>query len=170
MAVIRHKTNPFLKDFVIESRGKQVAVSTLGGQDNILINQTTGEVQGTQVVTYKKVDSAEFVKLFARNIGLTFDLGSAGIKAFNVLIWQVQSFGMNTDLVPIDSFTLEDFNSKTEKTLSKTTLLRGIGELEKAKIVAKAARRGYYYINPNFVFNGNRIVFSNCIERDTSQD
>ena len=171
MAVVRHTKNPFLEGFLVETRGKQVAVTALGSHNNVeVVNRNTGEVQGTQVVTYKKVDSAEFVKLFAKNIALTFDLGSAGIKAFNVLIWQVQTYGMNTDMLTIDSLTMDEFNSYHEKTLSIATLKRGLCELEKAKIIAKAARRGQYYINPNFVFNGNRIVFSTCIERDISQD
>ena len=165
MTIVRHTSNPFLKDFVIATKGKQVSVTTLGSKDNVLVSQGTGEIQGTQVVTYKKVDSAEFVKLFSRNIALTFDLKSAGIKAFNVLIWLVQTYGMNTDIVTIDSITLSEFNQYHEKTLSITTLKRGLTELEGAKIIAKAARRGSYYINPNFVFNGNRIVFSTCIER-----
>ena len=171
MAVVRHTKNPFLAGFMVETRGKQVAVTALGAHNNVeVVNRNTGEVQGTQVVTYKKVDSAEFVKLFAKNIALTFDLGSAGIKAFNVVIWQVQTYGMNTDMLTIDSLTMGEFNRYHEKTLSIATLKRGLGELEKAKIIAKAARRGQYYINPNFVFNGNRIIFSTCIERDTSQD
>ena len=45
---------------------------------------------GTHVTTFKRVDSEQFVKLFTANIGLTFDLSSAGIKAFNVLLWAVQ--------------------------------------------------------------------------------
>ena len=28
---------------------------------------------------------------------------------------------------------------------------------------------GVYFINPNFVFNGDRIVFSTAIERQTEQ-
>lgn len=36
---------------------------------------------------------------------------------------------------------------------------------ENAKIIAKHLRAGDYYINPNFVFNGDRIAFSTVIER-----
>ena len=45
------------------------------------------------------------------------------------------------------------------------TFKRGINELEKASIIAKTLRKGRYYINPNFVFNGDRIDFTNLIER-----
>ncbi|WP_259272006.1 hypothetical protein [Klebsiella pneumoniae] len=37
--------------------------------------------------------------------------------------------------------------------------------MEKAKIIAKTMRQGRYFINPNFVFNGDRIAFTTVIER-----
>ena len=49
--------------------------------------------------------------------------------------------------------------------LSLATFKRGINELEKAQIVAKTIRQGRYFINPNFVFNGDRIAFTTVIER-----
>ncbi|MCV5480042.1 replication/maintenance protein RepL, partial [Escherichia coli] len=58
-------------------------------------------------------------------------------------------------------------NNKENKKirLSMATFKRGINELEKASIIAKTLRKGRYYINPNFVFNGDRIAFTNLIER-----
>ncbi|MCV5208286.1 hypothetical protein OFC00_25550, partial [Escherichia coli] len=81
MSFGRYKENPFLEGMVVPVKGKQVRLSRLGRDDNILVNQNTGEVQGTHVTTYKRVDSEQFVKLFTANIGLTFELSSAGIKA-----------------------------------------------------------------------------------------
>ena len=83
----RYKTNPFVSNMVIPVKGKQVKLSRLGKDDNILINQATGEVHGTHLTTYKRVDGEQFVKLFTANVGLTFDLTSAGIKSFSVLLW-----------------------------------------------------------------------------------
>ena len=88
---LRYAENPFIEDMIVPVRDQQVKLSRLGKDDNILINQTTGEVQGTHVTTYKKVDADKFVKLFAANIAMTFDLNAAGIKVFNVLIWIVQN-------------------------------------------------------------------------------
>lgn len=169
--VIRHSTNPFVKDLVINKKAKQVKVSTLNKDRNILINQETGEIRGTHVVTYKQVDDAEFVKLFAANIGLTFDLNAAGIKAFTVLIHVVQYSAIERDLVLLDSYTLEEFlKTNPDKKLSTATFHRGLNDLEKAQIIAKATRKGYYYINPNFVFNGNRIAFTTAIQRKNKGD
>jgi hypothetical protein len=47
---------------------------------------------------------------------------------------------------------------------------RGLAELEKARIIAKTLRQGRYFINPNFVFNGDRVAFTTLIERDRRPD
>lgn len=171
MSLSRYKTNPFLDDMVVPVKGRQVRLSRLGRDENILVNQSTGEVQGTHVTTFKRVDGEQFVKLFTANIGLTFDLSAAGIKAFGVLLWVVQNRALSKDEVDLDSLTLEEFLDVHKNTaekplkLSLATFKRGINEMEKAQIVAKTMRQGRYFINPNFVFNGDRIAFTTVIER-----
>lgn len=165
----RYKINPFLENMIVPLKGRKVRLSRLGGDDNVLINQSTGEVLGTHLTTYKQVDGEQFVKLFTTNIGLAFDLTSAGIKAFTVLMWAVQHKALAKDELDLDAFTLEEFVSENKGKepplrLSLPTFKRGINELENAKIVAKTVRQGRYFINPNFVFNGDRVAFSTVIE------
>lgn len=152
---------------LIPMKGQQVRLSKLGQDNNILVNQETGEVQGTHVTTYKRVDGAQFIKLFAANIALTFDLSAAGIKAFNVLLWVVQNEALKKDVVVLDQMMLDEFieSQKRPLSLSPATFKRGINELEKSQIIAKTMRKSFYYINPNFVFNGDRIAFTSLIER-----
>ena len=171
MSLSRYKTNPFLDDMIVPVKDRQVRLSRLGRDENILVNQSTGEVQGTHVTTFKRVDGEQFVKLFTANIGLTFGLSAAGIKAFGVLLWVVQNRALSKDEVDLDSLTLEEFLDVHKNTdekplkLSLATFKRGINEMEKAQIVAKTMRQGRYFINPNFVFNGDRIAFTTVIER-----
>ena len=167
MSLKRFKTNPFIEDMVIPVKGQSVRISHLGHDDNVLVSQSTGEVHGTHVTTYRKVDGEQFIKLFTANIALTFDLSSAGIKTFNVLIWVVQHQAISKDLVVLDQMMLEDFLEAQSRPLklSLATFKRGLNELEKAQIIAKSMRKSFYYINPNFVFNGDRIAFTTLIER-----
>lgn len=168
---LRHKTNPFIDGgMTVPVKSRQVRVSKLGADDNILINQNTGEIHGTHVTTYKKVDGEQFIKLFTANIGMTFELSSAGIKTFSVLLWTVQHKALERDQVLLDSYVLEDFleehkGNKPPLKLSITTFKRGLNELERAQIIAKTIRQGIYFFNPNFVFNGDRIAFTTMIER-----
>lgn len=157
---------------MIPMKKQSVRVSHLGGDDNILVNQSTGEVHGTHVTTYKKVDGEQFIKLFTANIALTFDLSSAGIKTFNVLMWVVQHQAISKDLVVLDHMMLDDFIEAQGRPLklSLATFKRGLNELEKSQIIAKSMRKSFYYINPNFVFNGDRIAFTTLIERRKSGD
>jgi hypothetical protein len=43
-------------------------------------------------------------------------------------------------------------------------------DLEKAQILARTLRKGRYFINPNFVFNGDRIAFTTLLERKTAAE
>lgn len=170
MRVVRHDTNPFLRDMVIPTKEAQIRLSRMGKDDQVLVNQATGEIKGTHVVTYRKVDAAQFVKLFAQNVALTFGLGSAGIKALNVLIWSIQNNAIEKDVVPLDKYVLDEFISKHTDfkpplTLSTATFARGLVELEAVQIIAKHLRPGFFFLNPNFAFNGDRIAFTTLIEK-----
>ncbi|EJI4858805.1 replication/maintenance protein RepL [Salmonella enterica] len=166
----RYKENPFLKDMVIPVKDRKIQISPLGKDNNILVNQSTGEIIGTHVTTYKKVDGEQFIKLFTANIGLTFDLTSSGIKVFTVMLWAVQNRAITKDQVDLELLTLEAFheahaNDSKPLKLSESTYRRGLTELCKAQIIAKSVKLGRYFINPNFVFNGDRIAFTTLIER-----
>lgn len=170
MSLVRHSTNPFLNNLEIRKGSKTIKVNSCLGKDNgVIINQNTGEVKGTYIGTYRQVDESKFVKLFTQNIALTFELTSAGIKAFNVLMFTVQS-NIEKDLVSLDSITLDDFLKSNKVKLSLSTFKRGLTELVKSKIIAAHKRKGFYFINPSFCFNGDRLVFSNIVERKRNTD
>jgi hypothetical protein len=174
----RYKENPFIDGMVVPVRGQKVQLSRIGRDGNILVNQSTGEVIGTHITTFKRVDAEQLVKLFTANIALTFGLNAAGIKSFNVLMWAVQYKAIAKDQIDLDSLALDDFlNAHNDNTppikLSYATFKRGLNELQKAQVIAKTLRAGRYFINPNFCFNGDRIAFTTLIERknkDSNED
>jgi len=175
MSQSRYATNPFLESMLVPVKGRQVKISRLGEDDNILVNQSTGEVHGTHVTTIKRVDGEQFVKLFTSNIAMTFDLSSAGIKTFSLLLWAVQHRALAKDQLDLDSIALAEFLDAHQQKdpplkLSLATFKRGLNELEKAQIIAKTMRQGRYFINPNFVFNGDRIAFTTLIERQKREE
>lgn len=170
MSLERYKTNPFLADMIVPVKERRVKLSRMGQDNNVLVNQNTGEIHGTHLTTFKAVDGEQFVKLFTQNIALTFDLGACGVKGFNVLMFAVQNSALSKDEVHLDHLVLEDFlkaNADREPPLklSIATFKRGLNELEKAKIIAKTLRKGRYWINPNFAFNGDRIAFTTVIQK-----
>lgn len=167
MATIRYVENPFTNALELDTKKQKIRVSNSAKlNDDTWINNTTGELATTQLYTYREVDETQFVKLFTQNIALTFNLTSAGLKALNVLIYAVQYRAMNKDVVVLNEQTLTEFLKKNE--LSKLvyrTFTRGLNELINAKIIARCTRPGDYFINPNFVFNGNRLLFVTAINK-----
>jgi DNA-binding GntR family transcriptional regulator len=65
----------------------------------------------------------------------------------------------------LNEFTEAHATKEPPLRLSSATFLRGLAELVKAQIIAKTMRQGWYFINPNFMFNGDRIAFTTVIER-----
>ena len=168
----RHHVNPFLENLLIPVGNKQIQLSTLGKDSNILVNQISGEITGTHVVATKPVDKEKFVKTFADYMAFTFDLTKAGNKALRVVMWAMKEQAVSKDVVVLDKHThkafIDDHNDML--VLSYPTLTRGLGELEKAQIIAKTIGVGHYFINPNCMFNGDRIAFTTVIERNRGDD
>ena len=83
------------------------------------------------------------------------------------MLWAVQNRALAKDEVDLDAPVLDEFMQAQTQSLklSLPTFLRGLAELVKAQIIAKTIRRGRYFINPNFVFNGDRIAFTTIISR-----
>jgi len=165
----RHSKNPFVENLMIPIGGKNISINTLGKDNNVLVNQNTGEITGTHVVARKRVDKESFVKVFANHMSYTFDLTKAGNKALRVVMWLMQRSSIDKDTVRLDKYGLEEFLEYYETedlALSLPTFKRGIQELEKAKIIAKTKRLSVYYINPSCIFNGDRIAFTTLIESE----
>ncbi len=172
--LVRHENNPFSDGMEIQIGSKSVRVSTFGKDDNILVNQVTGEVTGTHVVARKRVDKTKFVKTFADYMAFTFDLTKAGNKALRVVMWATKQYAVGKDKVDLGKYTYEEFlkyyeDSAPPLVLSYPTFTRGLAELEKAKIIAKTMRTGRYFLNPNCMFNGDRVAFSTILERETEE-
>lgn len=167
--VKRYTENPFLEDNItITTKRKKV---TIGKGNNILLDQDTGEIKATNIVASIEVDDEQFVKLFTQNISLMLNLTAAGNKAFVFLSWAIQKYAISKDMVTLGVFELEDFiqtHHSTQINMSEATLRRGLRELVQAKIIANAKKRGNFYINPNFIFNGDRIRFITEIKRKNS--
>lgn len=169
--LIRYKENPFIESLEISVKNKSVRISSIGNKDNVaIVDIETGQRKGTYISTKKQVDDEQFLKLFTSNIALTFDLKSAGIKAFNVVCWVMQNAAIHKDKIFIDKYVMEDFNEVHNKKLSKAVLYRGLTELIENKIIARYQREGDYFINPAFVFNGDRLVLTTVIEKIKNEE
>lgn len=52
-----------------------------------------------------------------------------------------------------------DIIDKTIVKVSRTTYFKGMKELVEKKFIAETMIQNYYFINPDFMFNGDRLSF-----------
>lgn len=156
--IYRH--NPF----IIASRGfsinvrKNVAI-VAGGIE--ITDKEGDEVSAGLIGKITEVDTEEFVKLYTRNIGIIFDLSSRAQKALIAVFCAVQKYRDQSHIFLPYHFACEYYEQiGLKKIPSKSTFISGISDLIKIHfLAAHYAGEGWYWINANVIFNGNRIRF-----------
>lgn len=148
---VLHNENPFM----VEMTTKTKRVTNKRG-DMMLVNNETGEIQ-SQVAGFweaHEVDSTKFVKLFIKGVKALKELTGAGTKVFEVLYLRVQE-SIGKDQIYM-SFNLVD---QAITPMSEATYTRGMRELIEKEFLAASPNIGLYWLNPSFVWNGDRLAF-----------
>lgn len=143
--------NPFL----VEIKTKTRRVTNKRG-DMTLVNSETGEIQ-SQIAGFwesEEVDSTKFVKLFINGVKALKELTGAGTKVFEVLYIKVQE-SIGKDQIYMSFSTID----QTISPMSEATYTRGMRELIEKEFIAATPNIAMYWLNPDFVWNGDRIAF-----------
>lgn len=141
------------------------AVVLRKGVDSKVISRNTDNVNFYKDVhgmaRIREVDNDRFVKIYTANLSLWFELS---IPAQRVLQYILTILPRNSDMIML---SYEQVKAYTEYK-SFTSVYDAINELINKKIIARSKVKEMFYINPSFIFNGDRIIFSEAIMR-TSQ-
>jgi hypothetical protein len=112
----------------------------------------TGEIQTAAPVVLHKVvekDTEQFVKLFPAFVKSVETLSAPADKVFKMVYMEVLS-NPNKDVIAL--------HHKQAVGMSKATFDRGLTELLEKQILFKCVIPSQYYININYMFNGNRLA------------
>jgi hypothetical protein len=148
---VLYEVNPFMMEMTTRTR----RITNKRG-DMMLVSSETGEIQ-TQVAGFweaEEVDATKFVKLFVKGVKALKELTNAGTKVFEVLYLAVQE-SIGKDQIYL-SFNLVD---QSLTPMSATTYVRGLKELIEKGFVAATPQIGIFWLNPSFVWNGDRLAF-----------
>lgn len=146
-----HRSNPFMFELTTKTRR---VINKRGNM--MLINSETGEIQANIAGFWEghEVDSTKFIKLFIKGVKALKELTSAGTKVFEVLYLQVQN-EVGKDKVYM-SFNMVD---QALTPMSTATYDRGIRELIEKGFIAATPNVGFYWLNPSYIWNGDRLAF-----------
>ena len=148
---VKYRQNPFIDEVFKLSKGKTTLIA--GSTKEILVDSETGETKGIGMLhRYKEVDKDHFVKIFVKEVSSLFDLSKSGLKAFGYILTIMP---INKDEIFIHMPDLLSYCGWT----SYASAYKGLGELMANKIIAMSEKHGHWFVNPNIIFNGDRIAF-----------
>jgi len=102
----------------------------------------------------EEVDGTKFIKLFVNGVKALAELSNSGARVFELLYIEMQN-NIGKDQVYL-SFTAVDGNTTN---ISRATFKRGMAELIDKKFIAAMPAVGWYWVNPDFIWNGDRLAF-----------
>jgi len=149
--VTLYETNPFMVEMATKTR----RVTNRRG-DMMLVSSETGEIQSNVAGFWEgeEVDSTKFVKLFVQGVKALKELTGAGTKVFEVLYLQVQE-AIGKDKIYMSLGSVDQALTP----MSEATYTRGMRELTQKGFIAATPNIGLYWLNPSFVWNGDRLAF-----------
>lgn len=156
-----YETNPFA--LAVETKKKPIYNKN---KDMALVHGVTGEIsQLGGFVSYEEVSAEKFVQLFISGVRQLEKLTTAGSRVFTVLYQEVQN-NIGKDLVYMSYATVDQTLTK----MSTATYDRGIRELVQKGFIAPTPRQSMYWLNPNYIYNGNRLTLAKTYILKAKQD
>lgn len=148
--VVLYEESPFLPSVVPKT--KRI---TNRRTNMMLVNANTGEIQSPIAGFWesKEVDNTSFVKLFIAGVRALAELSNAGTRVFELLYLEMQKN------IGKDEAYLSFTGLPKGVTMGRSTFARGLSELIDKKFIAPQTRVAWYWVNPDFIFNGDRLSF-----------
>lgn len=156
-----YRTNPSIPEALTSMKTGIKRISNPSGNEMIISNSHTGEVvTGVDVGFHQriKVDKTQFVKLYIQGVSAFVGLTKAGAKALEMVI---SESSINTGK---DTLFISPRIGKEIYNISKPTFMRGMKELLENGILYEHIEDNWYFININFMFNGDRLAFLKTYE------
>lgn len=128
---------------------------------HVAVDTQTGQVNGSIDIMFaqkEEVDTERFTKLYVNNLKFLFDLRPSDIRVLTYIM-SILKPGRDTIILSIkDCMEYAGIGAHS-------TIRFAIGNLLKSKILAKTPFPNTYFINPKFIFNGDRMILVRDITR-----
>jgi len=154
---ILYNENPFIKNALVTTKTKTKRMLNKKG-DMMITSRDTGEII-TPIAGFwhaEQVDNTKFVKLYINGVKAFKELTNAGTKVFELLYLRIQE-RINKDQIYL-SFSMINQNITP---MSEATYTRGMRELVDKGFIAATPHIGIFWLNPDYVWNGDRLAFVN---------
>jgi hypothetical protein len=150
----KYDHNPFIGQAVANTKQGVKRISNKDGNRMMVVGDG-GEIVGPAGFWQaQEVDKTQFVKLYVNGVKAFRDLTGAGTKVFEVLYIKVQE-EIGKDILYLSFHDIDQMATP----MSESTFMRGIKELLNKGFIAESMGTGRYYLNPDYMWNGDRLAF-----------
>ena len=151
----KYTENPFISFAITNTKHGVKRITDKSGTKMMVVSDETGEiVSPAGFWQIQDVDKTQFVKLYVNGVKAFKDLTGAGSKVFEVLYLRIQE-GIGKDIVYL---SFHDIDQRLTP-MSESTFMRGMKELLKKDFIAESIVSGRYFLNPDYIWNGDRLAF-----------
>ena len=166
---MRYETSPFLADTASNTveGTKRRSLRSKDGSQLMVTNQTGDVIAPAGFWHTQEVDKTQFVKLYINGVKAFAGLTGAGAQVFGLVYAALQK-APGKDLIYLNFLDVD----QNITPISKATFMRGVKEILLKKFLAETLVSGRYFVNPDYIFNGDRlaIVKEFRVKRDTGND
>lgn len=167
--LVKYETNPFLPDAAANTNEgvKRKNLKSKDGSQMMITNQDGSFTAPAGFWHTQEVDRTQFVKLYINGVKAFAELSGAGAQVFGLVYAELQK-SPGKDMIYLN---YQDVNQDIT-TISKATFMRGVKEILLKKFLAETLVSGRYFVNPDYIFNGDRlaIVKEFRLKRDEKSD
>jgi hypothetical protein len=151
---VKYDHNPFLALTVVNTKHGVKRIIDKSGTKMMVVSESGEVLAPAGFWQTQQVDKTQFVKLYINGVKAFKDLTGAGTKVFELLYLRVQeNIGQDKILL---SFTSIDQKATP---ISSATFYRGVRELVEKGFIAESITIGVFYLNPDYMWNGDRLAF-----------
>lgn len=147
-----YRINPFMTDTQVVPRTKRIT----NNRGDMMITSREGEVVAPIAGFWQaqEVDSAKFVKVYVNGVRAFRELTNPGARVFEALFMEVQNT-ISKDRVYLSFRRVDQLNNP----MGMSTFRRGVRELIEKKFIAPTEEQNWYWLNPDYMWNGDRLAF-----------
>lgn len=167
--LVKHLVNPFLPDAAANTNEgtKRRTLTSKDGSQLMVTSQSGEHLAPAGFWHTQEVDKTQFIKLYVNGVKAFAGLSSAGAQVFGLVYVALQK-------TPGKDFIYLSFQDLDQEItpIAKATFMRGMKEILLKGFLAETVVSGRYFINPDYVFNGDRLAMVKefRLKRDSLSD
>lgn len=156
-----YENNPFMENAQLLDLKTTGRVARSRAKPGEIFLPATGETIGKCDGFYsrKEVDAEQFIKLYLDGTGHLSRMTPSGLAVFQALyVLMLPQHGK-------DQINVTQQLAEKRFGITRSTYFRGMSDLLHAGFIAKSDIQGIFWINPAFIFNGDRLRFVKDYDR-----